>query len=388
MIAIKLYAWREEIVCNIGEFELNNQKTIIIVALLVVIIAGGAYHISRNQGTPEETTQYITVTDCLDRTVQIETPIEKIIFTGRGSALTLSVAYLFDTAPEKIIGVSDSFAESTLFSLVDSSISEKVVEGASDMGVEEIAAQDPDVVVLKSYLKSDVGDPLESLGVKVIYLDLENLDQYTRDVETMGALMEEPEKAEAIIEYYQSTYTEVETRHTTTTDAPSVLFLYYNTKGGTASFMSPGADWLQTVVTQTAGGDPLSLELEGTGWNNVNMEKIAEWNPKIIFIVTYKPDPSCMDVENLIKSDDVWQNIDAVENDRVYSVPDDCFGTGTVGSWDTSGSRWILCLRWMEAKISGDDTGLPEDIREFYVDLYGLSVSEAEALMESIVGDI
>ncbi|MCW4012186.1 MAG: ABC transporter substrate-binding protein [Candidatus Bathyarchaeota archaeon] len=367
---------------------MENQKTIIIVAFLVVVIAGGAYQISRNQDVPLEETQVITVIDCLNRTVQIETPIERIIFTGRGHALTVSVAYLFDTAPEKIIGLSTDIAGSNLFSVVDPSSSEKVVEGASDMGVEEIAAQDPDVVVLKSYLKSDVGDPLESLGVKVVYLDLENLEQYARDVETMGALMGEPEKAESIIEYYQSTYTEVEARHTTTTDAPSVLFLYYNVKGGTASFMSPGADWLQTIVTKTAGGNPLSLELEGTGWNNVNVEQIAEWNPEVIFIVTYKPDPSCMDVENLIKSDELWQNIDAVKNDRVYSVPDDCFGTATIGSWDTSGSRWILGLRWMEAKINGDDTGLLEDVEEFYVDLYGLSSSEADTVIDSIVGDI
>jgi len=367
---------------------LNNQKTIIIVALLVAIIAGGAYHISRNQGSPVEATQYTTVTDCLNRTLQIETPIEKIIFTGRGHALTVSVAYLFDTAPEKIIGLSDTIIKSSLFRAVDPNISEKLVEGAMDMGVEEIAAQDPDVVVLKSYLKADVGDPLESLGVNVVYLDLEDLGSYTRDVETMGALMGESEKAEAIIDYYQSTYESVEARHTTTTDAPSVLFIYYNTKGGTASFMSPGAAWLQTVVIKAAGGDPLSFELEGTGWNNVNVEQIAEWNPEIIFIVTYKPDPSCMEVENLIKSDELWQNIDAVENDRVYSVPDDCFGTGTVGSWDTSGSRWILCLRWMEAKINGDDTRLLEDIEEFYVDLYGLSPSETKTLLDVIVGDI
>lgn len=367
---------------------MNNQKTIIIVVLLVAIITGGAYQISRNQGNPVEATQYITVTDCLNRTVQIETPIEKIVFTGRGHALTVSVAYLFDTAPEKIIGLSDTITESLLFSLVDPNIAEKLVEGAMEMSVEEIAAQSPDVVVLKSYLKADVGDPLESLGVKVVYLDLEDLDSYARDVETMGTLMGEPLKAESIIEYYQSTYELVEAHHATTKDAPSVLFLYYNTKGGTASFMSPGADWLQTVSTQTAGGDPLSLELEGTGWNNVNVEQIAEWNPEIIFIVTYKPDPSCMDVENLIKSDELWQNIDAVENDRVYSVPDDCFGIGTVGSWDTSGSRWILCLRWMEAKITGDDTGLLEDVEEFYVELYGLSSEEAEILLDAIVGDV
>jgi ABC-type Fe3+-hydroxamate transport system substrate-binding protein len=166
------------------------------------------------------------------------------------------------------------------------------------------------------------------------------------------------------------------------------MFLYYNTKGGIASFMSPGADWLQTKVIITAGGTPLSLKLQGTGWNNVNIEQIAEWNPAVIFLVTYTDNPSCEDVKNLIKSDELWKGIDAVQNNRLYSVPDDCFGTTTVGSWDTSGSRWILCLRWMEAKISGDDTGLVEFVKEFYVNLYGLSVKEAETLIDSIVGDL
>ena len=168
---------------------MDNQKNIIIVVALVAIIAGGAYALRDNAPPEADEPTYITVTDCLDRTVTIEEPIEKIIFTGRGSALTISVAYLFDTAPDKIIGLSDSFPESNLFSLVDTGVEDKVVAGISDMGVEEIAALNPDVVVLKSYLKADVGDPLESLGVSVVYLDLEDLDSYLRDVETMGVIM-------------------------------------------------------------------------------------------------------------------------------------------------------------------------------------------------------
>ena len=136
-------------------------------------------------------------------------------------------------------------------------------------------------------------------------------------------------KAEEIKEYYQDTYAEVAARHPDITDAPRVMFLYYNTKGGTAAFMSPGADWLQTNIIATAGGYPLSYELAGTGWNTVNMEQIAEWNPEIVFIVTYKADPSCQDVEDLIMADELWQDISAVENNQFYSVPDDCFGVGT-----------------------------------------------------------
>lgn len=386
MIAIKLYDRRKEIVCNIV-IGLDKKQSIIIFCILVTAAAVIYGVINRPTGeTPESS--YITVTDCLDRTIIIEEPVEKIMFTGRGNSLTLSVVYLFESAPEKIYGLTESFAESTLFSVVDPNIDDKILEGISDMGVEEIAAQEPDVVVLKSYLKTDVGDPLESLGINVVYLDLEELDSYIRDVEILGAIMGEPERAAEIIEYYQTRYSEVEARHNEDTSAPSVMFIYYSTKGGTTSFMSPGADWLQTTVTSVAGGDPLSLELEGTGWNTVSLEQIIQWNPEIIFIVTYTDDPSCEDVKEMLMSGDLWQGVEAVQNERVYSVPDDCFGTATVGSWDTSGSRWILCLQWMEAKISGEDAGLMDSVESFYTNLYGLSEAQAQALIEAIVGDI
>jgi iron complex transport system substrate-binding protein len=367
---------------------LDKPKNLVVIVLLTIILAGGAYQLLRNRDVSREKVDYFTVIDCLNRTVTIKEPVEKLIFTGRGSALTLSVAYLFESAPEKIYGLTESFAESNLFTLVDPAISEKVLNGAQDMSVEEIAAQEPDLVVLKRYLKADYGDPLESLGISVVYLDLENLDSYIRDIETLGEIMGEPEKTEEIIEYYQSSYMEVKARNRVVSSPPSVMFLYYNTKGGTASFMSPGANWLQTEITVTAGGNPLSLQLAGTGWNNVNIKQIAEWNPEVIFIVTYSDNPSCQDVKNLIKADPLWGDLEAVQNGRLYSIPDDCFGTATVGSWDTSGSRWILCLRWMEAKISGNDAGLHEFIQEFYVDLYGLTDEEAETLLDSVVGDL
>ncbi len=374
---------------------MDKQQNIAIAICLVLVIAIGAYQLTRDTGTPNENTidtgtipNTLTVTDCLNRTITIDEPIERIIFTGRGNALTLSVAYLFENAQERIYGLSESYVDATLFSMVDPAIADKVLAGIDDMSVEELAAQEPDVVVLKSYLKADVGDPLESLGVNVVYLDLEDLDSYLRDVETMGALMGEPEKAEEIKEYYQNTYAEVKARHIDDADEPSVMFLYYNTKGGTAAFMSPGADWLQTTIIAVAGGDPLSLQLEGTGWNTVNMEQIAEWNPEVVFIVTYNADPSGQDVENMLNSDILWQSINAVQNGCIYSVPDDCYGVATVGSWDTSGSRWILCLQWMEAKISGNDAGLMDAVEGFYMDMYELSASEIDALLDSIVGDI
>jgi hypothetical protein len=42
----------------------------------------------------------------------------------------------------------------------------------------------------------------------------------------------------------------------------------------------------------------------------------------------------------------------------------------------------------MEAKINGEDTGLLEHVKGFYMDFYGLSAKEAEKLLDSIVGDI
>ena len=374
---------------------MRTSRLVVITLVLILVAVSVAYTTFWPKEVPPHEENVITVTDGLGRTVQIGFPINKVIITGKAAWPMVSVAYMFPSAKNRIYSLGQMVATASLFRMIDPDIDSKVVAGIEiDMpNIEEVAAQNPDVVILKSYMKLKLGDPLESLGIKVVYVDLENLDTYLRDIKVLGKIFGDEAKAEKIANYYQEKheYVSSKTRSIENNDRPKVLLLYYSTKGGTISFKVPGAGWLQTSMIEVAGGCPLSKELPGTGWNTVSFEQIAQWNPDIIFVVTYSDDPSSSDIKNKLLGDPLWKSINAVAEEKVFAFPDDCDNLRALGSWDSPGSRWILGLMWMAKKIHPSlftNVNLVEEAKGFYMKMYGLNEDEAVAVINEIRGDL
>ena len=65
--------------------------------------------------------------------------------------------------------------------LVDENIESKYTleKGAS---AEQIAPVEPDLVILKSSVKEDLGDQLETIGIPVVYINFETVDEIYRDI--------------------------------------------------------------------------------------------------------------------------------------------------------------------------------------------------------------
>jgi len=369
------------------------ERRWVIILISVLVVASVAYAASTQEKTPSPEAAAITVTDAAGRVIQIDLPIDKVMIAGRGGGPVASVAYMFPSAKNLISGLSSAIVEAPLFRMIDPDIDSKLAAGLDTPNIEEMAAEAPDVVILKSYMRSEVGDPLEALGVKVVYVDLENLDTYLRDIKVLGKIFGAAAKAEEMADYYREKYGYVHnaTGSIESADRPKVLLLYYSAKGGAVSFKAPGAGWLQTSMMEAAGGYPLSRELTGTGWNTVSFEQIARWNPDMMFVVTYRDDPAPADVRDMILSDPMWRGIDAVAEGRVYAFPDDCKNIYSMGSWDTPGSRWILGLEWMAKKIQPplfSELNLVEEARDFYLRMYGLDEDEAAAVVAGITGDL
>lgn len=374
---------------------MRTNRLVVIVLVPILVAVSVTYVVLRPKAISPHEENVIIVTDTLGRTVQIGLPINKVIITGKAGWPTVSVAYMFPSAKNCIHGLGQMIAEASLFRMVDPDIDSKIVAslGIDLPNIEEIAAHNPDVVILKSYMKSKLGDPLESLGIKVVYVDLENLDTYLRDIKVLGKIFGDEAKAEKIANYYQEKHESIssKTRSIENEDRPKVLLLYYSTKGGTISFKVPGTGWLQTSMIEVAGGYPLSKELPGTGWNTVSFEQIAQWNPDIIFVVTYSDDPSPSYIKNKLLGDPMWESINAVAKGKVYAFPDDCNNLHALGSWDSPGSRWILGLMWMAKKIHPSlfsDVNLAEEAKDFYMKMYGLNEDEAIAAINEITSDL
>ncbi|MEM2998563.1 MAG: ABC transporter substrate-binding protein [Thermoproteota archaeon] len=314
-----------------------------------------------------------------------------MVITGAGSWPIVTVAYMFPNAKNVLYGLRGE-VDCPLFRMVDPSIESKIVPTTSATpNVEEIVAMNPDVVILKSTMKLTIGDSLEELGIKVVYVDFENLNSYIRDLRVLGKVFRNDDIAEKIVKHYNETYNTVLSKSSIIKERRKVLFLYYSTKGGTVSFQVPGEGWLQTFMIEAAGGYALSRELAETGWNTVSFEQIARWNPDIIFLVTYSDSPSAVDAKNVLLRSPEWMKINAVMNGEVYAVPHDCGNIGALGSWDCPGSRWALGLEWMARKINPylySDLDIIIDAKNFYMKMYGLEEKDALIIVNGISGDL
>ncbi len=328
-----------------------------------------------------------TVTDALDRTVVFEKAPERIVLVGKSLFMVADAIYLFPEAGNSIVALGDTNqGTSNFIPMIDPTYDTKTVLDGS-AGAEQIAAEQPDLVIMKSMNAEKLGSPVEALGIPVLYMDFETADQYQRDLATLGQLFQNPAKAEELAAWYQGKLDAVTSTLSSLTDdqKPRTLLLYYSDKEGTIAFNVPPLSWMQTYLIKTGGGTPVWEDANlGSGWTTVNLEQIAAWNPEVVFVVSYFVNVD--DVVAQMKADPQWMLLDAVKNDKLYAFATDIY------SWDQPDTRWPLGLNWVAAKLHPDlfpDYEAIPEAKEFYKNLYGMDEAAFEAnILPVFKGDI
>jgi iron complex transport system substrate-binding protein len=315
----------------------------------------------------------VTVIDAAGRTIALQRLPRRIVVIGRGPYMGLHLLYTFPEGRTRLIGVeSKSAAQSDFIVHVDPSFSDRVVGLAANPNPEQIAALEPDLVLMKSVAMEQMGEALAQVNIPVVYLGLETPQQFFQDVTNLGLLLGNPSRAQEIITFYQSRLDRVVTRvaDVPPCERPSVLLLEYSDRGGQVAVEVPALAWMQTFQVQAAGGSPVwTGEAQITDrWTVVNFEQIAAWNPdKIFVVVSYQHDAQA--VIDSFKADTHWNKLAAVQNRELYIFPMDHF------QWDTPEPRWILGLTWLAWRIHPElfaDVDLQGEIYSFFGELYGL----------------
>jgi iron complex transport system substrate-binding protein len=240
----------------------------------------------------------------------------------------------------------------------------------TNAGAEQIAGLTPDLVILKTYMQESLGTPLDALGIKTLYVDMETPDTFYSDVRNLGAVLGDSARAEELVAYYQGVVDGITTKTANLTDPykPKVLLLQQSTKDNEVSFKVAPAAWLQTMMVANTGGTPVWTDVaDASGWSVVNMEQIASWDPDIILIVNYSGD--AVTVVDQLKTDATWAALKAVQDGKIYAFPMDFV------SWDQPDSRWCLGMLWAATKIQPAlfaDTNMTDEITNFYKTVYGL----------------
>lgn len=326
----------------------------------------------------------LIITDALGRIVELPAVPQRIVITGKALFMIANAAYIFPEAPQRIVGLGNAGqGASNFISLIDPDYKAKAIL-ESEAGAEQVAALNPDLVILKNYLSETVGKPIEALGIPVIYIDLETPEQYQRDLLILGQIFQNEAKAQEVTIFYQ-TKVEAIQNAVKTTNAPSVLLLYYNDKDGKVAFNVPPTSWMQTQMVLLAGGQPVWQDANlGKGWTQVTLEQAAAWDADYIFVIAYFKDPRQV-VESL-KTDPQWQALRAVQNEHLFAFPGDLF------SWDQPDPRWILGLSWLAARLHPQQFPQWDSltaVKEFYQTLYGLDSAFVEQnILPAFKGDL
>ncbi|MGC9313762.1 MAG: ABC transporter substrate-binding protein [Sediminispirochaetaceae bacterium] len=331
-------------------------------------------------GSDPDTAFPVEIVDSIGNRVLLKERPRRIVLAGRATLTTANVFYLFEEARAKVaaIGHTDQ-GLGTFLPYLDAGFS-AIPELPHEVGPEEVAAQRPDLVIVKNFAYSRLGTPLKKLGIPVIALSLETPEQFQQDIEILGKALGCPERAAEIRDTYRRRMTDIETRMEglTEDEKPRVLLLYYNTKGGNISYNIAPAGWIQTLQVRAAGGNPVWAESHiGSGWKTVNFEQIAAWDPDYIFVTSYRI-PTAAFFQEMLNSPQ-WQHIRAARSGRVFAFPADFY------SWAQPDVRWILGVQWLSKILHPDlcrDLDIKVEIETFYRDMYGLSSAEFRSIVE------
>jgi iron complex transport system substrate-binding protein len=297
------------------------------------------------------------------------------------------VLYAFPGVPDRIVGIGRiSQGEGSFPEALDRRFDEKVVF-ERNVGPEQVASVQPDLVILKTFMRETLGRPLEQLGIPVLYVELETPEQYERDITLLGAALNAPERARELVDFFRTRREEIEgvTREMDPQEKPETLLIYYRSAGGDVSFQVPPRDWIQSRLVISAGGTPVWTDsVTGSGWQTVGFEQIALWNPETIILVSYNENPG--DIRDRLADEPRWQALKAIQNGSFLAFPGDYY------SWDQPDTRWILGLQWLAGRLHPDsfpDMKGTAPAAAFFDTLYGMDDGAFRStIVPLLTGDI
>ncbi len=354
--------------------------SLLFLTVLVVVhqaAAQGSGGLNEQKPAGEED-KSLTLVDGAGRRVTFSSLPERIAVIGYGPFMPLHMLYMFPEGVEKTVGFeANQYPEKEFISLIDPDYDEKR-KLSRRPGLEEIASLEPDLVVMKGSRSHPTSDSLAILDIPVFYLSLETPELFFTDLEKIGKILGNEERAEDITNYYREWMEKIQKRTDgiKESEKPSVLIFLYKSRSGQTAIHVPPKSWMQTIQTELAGGKPAWLEagLMGDGWTVVNFEQAASWNPDKIIVIPWQiPYPE--KAVAALKSDPRWRMLKAVQNDEFYVFPKDIF------SWDTPGPRWALGLIWMARTLYPErfkDVEMEQEIRKFFKRIFNMEEQKIE----------
>lgn len=344
---------------------MSRWKRILAVTLMLVLCCTactGKAEVPATQSTGK------MVTDCAGRTVSILESTDRIACLY---AYTGHVAVLLG-CEDQIVAVVDGLKRDALMQQKIPDIDEMPCPyNSGSINVEELAATNPDMILLRASNLQDAGEmeKLDGLGIPYAVVEYVTMDDQMESITVMGEILGREEQAEAYLQYYRDTLDMVRQRLADLPDSEKKT-VYHSVNEvvradipGTLSYEVLEAAGCINVVT-----DAEELQLDGDK-GYVTVEQIYVWDPDVILA----NEPSAVEY---FRTDEKFIGLRAVQEGNVLQLP-----VG-ISRWAHPGSlESPLATLYVAATLYPEyfsDIDLQAEIREFYQTFFHIDLTDED----------
>ena len=314
-----------------------------------------------------------TVTDCMERTVQIPKDPQRIAclyaFIGHTAGMLDSM--------DKTVAIVDGLKRDHLITrMFPQVLNLSAPFGEGNINFEELLAQQPDLIFVRGETASneDQREKLDSLGIPWLMIDYTDIAGQRRAVQVMGDALQQQAEAARYDAYYEKCLTLVKKR---TQDIPfeEKVKVYHSVNEATRT---DPAGSISAEIIEAAGGVDISAKQQLKLLENkyyASLEQIYTWNPDVMLV-------NETGVPEYIMSNPKWSGLRAVQEKKVIQMPVGISRWGHPGSLETP-----LALLWTGKTLYPKlftDVDMIKETSYFYQDFFEtkLSADEIEQMLD------
>jgi len=256
----------------------------------------------------------LELTDAAGRSVTIEAEPERIVSLAPSNT---EIVCALD-ACDRLVGVTD-FDD---YPPEVADVTDVVIRTSVD--VELVVDAEPDLVLAagNELTPSTVIEQLDELGLTVVVLYPESLDEVYADIEFVAAALDATDAAEALVSEME---TRVEAVETAVADADRPLTLYEVFYSEGTTYTAGESSFLASLL-EIAGAEPVIGDAQGV----IDAEALVEADPELILLGGASYDQSLADPEAALETvaeRPGWGELAAVQSGDVVPYLDDIVTT-------------------------------------------------------------
>jgi cobalamin transport system substrate-binding protein len=261
--------------------------------------------------TPEPATVYpLTLTDDAGREVTLEAEPQRIVSLAPSNTEIVCALGACDRlvgVPEYQVGYPDDVAASVA--------DLPIVVSFGPVDREAIVAAEPDLVLAagNELTSTEDIDALTDLGLPVISLYPESLDEVSGDVELVGEALDAQAEAAEVTAGMAETIAEVETA----VAGEATPRTFYEESVFEGTIYTAGEDSFLASLIETAGGDPITGDAATTA---IQLEDLVTADPEVIVLGDVIYDPTI--TAETVAARPGWKDMTAVVDGRVIPLPE------------------------------------------------------------------